>query len=180
MKKIIFGVILSSLFLISMIHAEQVTFNGKFNPGVTLYSDWYFINQTFAKDVYPIRGIQFCETQQKCSIYNYHYIKTCIKFNQRGQCSIYKTTKITDNCKTYTNIQVCKNTKSYAAICYNPKGLATNQLSLNNFFYSTDGINWNQVKYGYNYYPTIEAQFKVVIPSVCTPTYDINKAITLN
>lgn len=179
MKKIIFlFLLISSLTLIS---AKPVIFNGEFREGNILYSQWYYnVSYIYGKDVYPIRGVQYCEIQKKCVAYNYHYYNQCLRFNSFGRCISYKKVKILDDCKTFRNYMICRNTLSYPAICYNPSGTISNQLTLaGNFFYTLDEIIWNQVNYGETYLNNSNVKFKVIIPSNCKPKYNINDAISL-
>ena len=165
-----------SLLLVNVVHAEEqyITFNGNFQQGTTLYSNWYNNIKVFAKDSYPIRGEIYCEEVTQCKTWHYDYKSYCIRWNKYGICKSYKIFKIINGCEEYETVTKCKNTRSYGAKCP-----TTNQLSLKgNFFYTTDGINWLQMNYRDTNFIG-QVKFKVVIPSVCKPNYDINHNILI-
>jgi hypothetical protein len=158
----------------------NVEFNGNFVNGTTLYSDVYFINGSiYGRDVYPNRStIQknpVCENET-ISFMN----KTCV--NKTIGYRIINSTNISiiiKSCswqKVDKNVTICRNVTT-PIICKNPFGKYTNQLSLNNFKYSTDNSSWNNITYSKIYINESLVYFKVDIPSVCSPEYYINKAI---
>lgn len=138
-----------------------------------------------------------------CKRYGYHYERQCIRYDTMGNCRGYKAVKISDGCVSYRN-DLCSNYKKVKIPgeclayrtqvlctggspigCIDPyTGIYTNQLSLRNFKYSLDGITWNRIPYNSWIDPAINIEeadviFKVDIPSVCTPSYDINNSIQI-
>lgn len=181
-------IFLVSLSLISIASAEQIniTFNGDWANNVSLFSDSIYVNNgfIFGSDVYPITvpqtRVQSCVTTYKektkrvCEI-------VVVDGRRRRQCHIetYQIPKTV--CRWTTSPPV-----TYA--CLNPNGEYTNQLRLENFKFSIDNsTTWQPVPYEathFNNYTrmflnNITAIFRVDIPPVCSPTYEINKSIKI-
>lgn len=181
MKKfmwLVLGIFILSFSFVSAL--DNVNFNGNWSPGDTLYSDNLFISDGYfyGKDVYPIRN---CHKETVCKSYEYHYEKVCLKYSDStGRCIKHQKNKIIDGCKRYGTISVCE--KIGCTACMNPNGEYTNQLRLENFQYSLDGINWNEVPYKNDriYLENSSIQFRLIIPSECSPEYYFNKAIYYN
>jgi len=133
-----------------------------------------------------------------CKKYAYHYEKQCTRNDSSGRCRSYKRVKINDGCianrtdlfRTYKTTKVkgdCIANKTetlcrtnFTIGCLDPDtGIYTNQLSLKNFMMSSDNLTWEDIPYGINqkWINNSNLTFKVHIPSVCSPVYDINNAI---
>ena len=170
MKKIVFVLTIAfSLFLfimlISLIKASQqnVTFNGSFANGTTLYSSISYFNQTniTAKDAYPIRN---------CTVIN-------LSQGIKKVCNTVNKTRTCVNVSYMNTVTRCSSLKAY---CENPYSNNTNQLSLTNFAYSTDnGTSWYTMPYTKLVFNNISLIFRLNIPSNCYPFYDINQAIKI-
>lgn len=175
MKKIFLTLILS-VMLVSSVHAAYVDFNGDFQNGTTIYSDWITVDHYFyGKDAYPIRT---CHTETVCSSYNYHYERTCLAYSERtGRCTKRKTEKIIDDCKRYAERRICE--PLGCTLCANPDGVSTNQLKLMNFEYKFRGGSWEIVPYPKDkiYTEGSEVRFRVNIPEECHPNYSIDSAV---
>lgn len=69
--------------------------------------------------------------------------------------------------------------------CMNPDGVYTNQLSLKNFYYTTNGNDWSVVPYHSNseynwvWLEDTQVRFKLEIPSRCSPVYDYDSVVNL-
>lgn len=134
-----------------------------------------------------------------CKKYDYHYERQCVHYASYDpdKCLSWKKVKIQDGCIKYRD-DLCRRyrttktkgdciafkTKTVCDVlpigCLDPTtGVYTNQLSLKNFKMSYDGVTWLSIPYGMNQQWVQDAniRFKVDIPNVCNPTYDINKAI---
>ena len=197
MRKTILLMIISIALLVSIVGmvlatSEYVIFNGQWGNGTTLFSNMsYFVQVNFTgKDAYPIR--ENCTTETVCRSWNYYYNKTCLKYSTRTtnrdgtpRCIKWKREKIITDCKRYRDITRCSRIQNSKIICYNPNGEKTNQLRLENFFYTINntidgGTSWNAVLYTKINLTETNLTFKVDIPVNCTPTYDINKAIRID
>jgi hypothetical protein len=163
MKKILL-IIFFSLMAIAYAQASEqyISFNGDFANGTVLYSDQIYFPQVSitARDAYPIRN---------CAEYNLSSVtkKVCHTVNRTRTCV---------NVTTMRTRTRCTKLKS---LCVNPSAFRTNQLSLTNFEYSTDGILWNTVPYTKLSLSDINLTFRVTIPPVCYPDYGINQAIRI-
>ena len=181
---ILFLSILLSLSFVSATTKTNVIFNGEFQNGTTLYSDWYHITDStlYGDDAYKIKTN--CVETQVCAKYNYTYNRVCIHYASYNpnKCLSWKRIKIQGDCIKNKTRTICD---ILPIGCFNPptpcfpNGVYTNQLNLRNFQMSYDGTNWQSVPYGrYQIWITdSNLIFKVDIPSVCHPTYDVNKAI---
>jgi len=161
----------------------NVTFNRDFKEGETLYSQIYNnISNIFGKDAYPDRStiIKNCTTENICEKYAYHYETICNRTDPfNGRCTLFIKRKINDGCIKYENVTICSSTPIG---CFNNKtGRYTNQLQLaGNFFYNLDNSSeWIPMTYGNIILRNASVQFKVQIPSVCKPKYNINKSIII-
>lgn len=159
---------------------EYVEFNGEWNNGTVLYSDVFSVSDYsfVGANVYPIRPvIKTCTTTTECAAYNYHYEISCVKYNG-DRCIFKMVSRVIDDCKKYRTRNICTSPKIG---CTNPvTGKYTNQLSLTAFQYSIDGgTTWEIVPYGKTTIADSSLQFKLEIPSVCSPEYYMNKAILL-
>lgn len=186
-KKIIAAIffLIASICLVSADHQINVTFNGEWNNGTTLYSDDIYVknHSIVGKDVYPFRMPQnrtkVCQTT-----YTTKVKKVCeiLYFDGKRmrQChtETYQIPKT--KCKIVTTPTV------YA--CLNPNGEYTNQFRLENFKVSLDGgTTWQDIPYAPNffngYYQLIVVgkfvRFKVNIPEICYPSYKINDSIVI-
>lgn len=184
MKKIILLIV--SLFLLNSVLAldEYVTFNGNFNNGTTLYSDVYpsGIYSVYGTDVYPVIDNTQNQRQKVCTTYfrekRNRVCHTEIINNRRKRiCEIQITQIPYEKCRYYRINPVTIG-------CLNPNGEYTNQLRLENFKVSLDfGSSWVEVPYSQYGNPSFSVNsplmFKVDIPIVCSPTYEINKAIRI-
>jgi len=186
MKKnlVLFSVIFVALF-ISMISATDfsnpVTFNGDFKSGTTLYSDTYHLDgYIYSKDVYPIKSsITTTLVCQNKTVTSKQYIcaNTTIgyKYVNSVRVPIYG-----NRCswQTVSIVQTVCSKVTTPISCYNPKtGAYTNQLALVNFQYSLNGLTWKTVPYCNMFVNDSDITFRVNIPNVCSPSYDINNAI---
>jgi hypothetical protein len=170
--------ILSISAALSSTTPTEVTFNGVWANGTTLYSNSFAIgNYIFnSKDTYPIRVPSACTTTTVCSVYNYHYESNCMRYNSYNKCIMTLKTRVNDNCKIYKTVTKCVSPKIG---CENPvTGVYTNQLSLKAYQYSLDGVNWNVVPYNKLVVSNSTVIFRLNIPAVCSPEYYMNKAIT--
>lgn len=171
MKEWLFSTIFLILCGTAFAAVQPVTFQGAFSQGTTLFSQVYsaanFTIKPMANGAYPVRT---CTQQLYCS--KYSYSKVCIK-PQGTRCLQWK--QLQGDCLVWKTRNIC----SGPALCYNPGGQATNQLALTNFYYSTDGSSWQVVPYKPLSLAASSLQFKVVIPAVCSPTYALDKVITL-
>lgn len=157
---------------------NNVHFNGDWEPGTTLYSNWVTVsNYFYGKDAYPIRDSTQNQRQKVCTTeYREKRSRVC-----HYEIINNKKKRICETEITLIPYQKCK----YFIInpvkigCLNPNGVYTNQLSLYNFYYSFDGINWNNIPYPNDKISTINSQviFKVEIPEICSPAYTINSAV---
>ncbi len=224
MRKIILAFIVLCVFAISisMINAasiNQVSFNGNFTNGTTLYSNSYdIINASlYGRDVYPIRtnctNQTYNVTVKKYSYENQNITKTrnvchseieylnktkttCRLINHTRNCTTteYQVQRRHQACKkveyqfpkriiVVTNLTVEKTRvrcDSLPAGCDNPTHGFTNQLALENFKMSFDGgSNWDDIPYGVNqtWVGNADLSFRVDIPAVCFPSYNVNGAI---
>lgn len=200
MKKVM--LLLFSLLLIYPVSAviHYVPFNGEFKNGTTLFSDSIPVTNSalYGYDVYPIRSFNlictdtvYLSPKRICEQNLTGYInitrRTCTYSNYIQDCTVriiqnpvYKTychtiyiQKTRTTCRTDTTLPIG---------CLNPDGVYTNQLSLSNFRFSNDsGSTWFNVPYGINqiYIKNQTLIFKVEIPALCSPTYNINKSIVL-
>ena len=155
---------------------QEISFNGTFQNGTSLFSDPIFIETGFfyGRDVFPVRE-RICEN--------------VTEIKQSRVC--HQTSMITKkfSCET-TEVEVtrekCRNAPAEnrtPIACEDPFTHAvSNVLRLRNFNYSNDsGITWNPVPYIKN---RIEVQndtlfFRVNIPNLCSPAYHIEKAISI-
>lgn len=186
MNKIITFLFLSLLSLSFVSATTNVQFNGEFKNGTTLYSNWYHIEDStlYGNDAYKIKAN--CILTQVCAKYNYTYNKVCIHYASYNQtkCLSWKKIKIQGECIKNKTKKVCD---ILPIGCFNPptpcfpNGVYTNQLNLINFKMSYDGTNWLSIPYGRNQIWITDSDiiFKVDIPNICHPEYDINKAIFL-
>lgn len=159
---------------------EYVEFNGEWSNGTVLYSDVFPVGDYsfVGSNVYPIRPVaKNCITKTECAAYNYHYETSCVKYNG-DRCVLKMISRVIDGCKTYRTRNICTSPKIG---CMNPiTGTYTNQLSLKTYQYSVDGgTSWSIVPYGKTTIEDSSLQFKLEIPSVCSPEYYMNKAILL-
>jgi hypothetical protein len=186
-NKILLFAILMSLICIPGILAYTINFNGEFKQGTTLYSDTYNINSYFqGKDVYKIKNSILNKVvckNETITYYNYSCENKSIGYKYvyvngiKTKVIIYSI--VCSNKKVIGLREVCKNVSS-PIICYNPITHAnTNQLSLTNFEYSLDEINWIRVPYSRLYINNTDIRFRVNIPSQCSPVYDINNSISI-
>lgn len=155
--------VLVLIFLIQVRAIEQnVSFNGNFTNGTILYSNVYNLTNVniTAKDAYPIRNCSVISTNKT--------IKSCSRQNRTIIC-VNKT--------IYRNITKCSSLKAY---CENPYASNTNQLSLTNFAYSPDnGASWFTVPYTKFELNNVMLIFRVNIPALCYPNYNINSNIKI-
>lgn len=176
---VLFGLVCMSILFISIASAQTqyVSFNGDFQEGSTLFSDSYSFDfvKLSGKDVYPIRDSSMNKRIKTCTtIYKEKTKRVCQRIDGKRKCSVitYEIPKTT-----------CKYMRQNAVnvSCLNPNGEYTNQLRLENFYYSIDGVNWVQVPYQtISLYNETNLQFKLIIPDKCSPTYSIDKAIKLS
>ena len=176
-------IVLVCILLIQVRAAEQnVTFNGNFANGTTPYSSATYFNHVSitAKDAYPIRNCTTTLIRTVCKEYNYTYVKVCLNSRVNTEnCSRWKRERVLIGCKRYFNVTITRCT-SLKALCINPFASNTNQLSLTNFAYSPDnGTGWYTVPYKKLELNNVNLIFRVNIPSLCYPVYDIEKAIKL-
>ncbi len=194
MKRMLLFVFLM-LFFTSLVYVsavQYVNFNGDFGNGSTLYSNTYFIQNfsIYGKDVYPVKNcsLQNVTSTRKKSTFVTEYLN-----RTKTTCRLINHTK---NC-TSTDYQIPRKVRTFILVPYQrtisvcdpiplPIGCEnpgfTNQLSLGNFAMSFDsGATWQNIPYQPNQTLIINSTllFKLDIPSVCSPVYDINKSIVI-
>ena len=208
MKKLIYVMsVLVLCCVLTSASTQKVEFIGDWEEGETLYSEDYNIEDGYfyGRDVYPLRTSTQNRREKVCEIYTKTRYKRVCTENTNGyrevkryRCSShgYPWSEVTCEWVTYQiptrSKKICKRVpyeKEYKKCkwirtnkvkigCQNPSGY-TNQLNLENFKYSKDGINWLQVPY-YNkriYLEHTLVKFKLEIPEECSPKYNFNKAI---
>jgi len=160
------------------------TFNGDFVQGNTLYTDTFHVENSmlYGKDVYKdlssVTTKTICENktftikvpvcEDRLNGYRYkiiNRIKILIPYYKKV-CHIETVVKTELVCKKIRTPLMCP---------------TTNQLSLSNFKMKINDGTWQNVPYAPNQIKLIDSdiQFKVDIPSFCSPVYQINKAIFL-
>ena len=157
------------------ISVDFINFNGEFVAGTTLFSDWYEnVSSFIGKDANPIK--ENCSVGETyCSKFKFTWgVKYCVKNNSRGRCVHWQRDK-TATCARYAERKLCKGVK----IRCNNDGKVTNQLSLANFYYTFDGVSWEEVSYEEIDLNGEKVMFKVSIPSFCSPAYDVNSSIMI-
>lgn len=196
MKKIIL-ISICIVLTLNFVLADElyVNFNGDFEEGAVLYSNWYNgTSNIYGKDAYPNRSTIFQETictnetinyMEPVCVLNTTYVTRLVRI-RHGYNVTYENRTIartTRECHSENRnriVQSCRRVRTRIG-CLNPGGacgLYTNQLKLaGNFFYSTDGTNWINMTYGNIHLNNESVRFKVQIPSICTPSYTINRAI---
>lgn len=201
MKKI-FAIMLG-VFALSFLSAysySNVDFNGDWENGAVLTSDYYHITDGtfYSKNAYPIRSSEkVCETtyttmkKRVCEVEVTYIDRTktvCNRIDGKWTCE--KETypyPIRRNVCHYEEYQKPRTTCRYTSqpiFCQNPSGVSTNALLSENFEYQINGEDtWNTM-------PTLkddwsfnikdqDVMFRVTIPEVCSPEYDIDKAIVI-
>jgi hypothetical protein len=180
-KQIIIALFLSILLSLTFVSATtktNVIFNGNFENGTTLYSDWYHITDStlYGDDAYKIK--RNCTETIVCAKYNYTYERVCIHYARynSSKCLSWKKIKIQGDCIKNKTKTVCD---ILPIGCLDSSGIYTNQLNLRNFKMSYDNSTWLSIPYGRNQIWIEDSNliFKVEIPNVCHPTYNINSAI---
>lgn len=186
---------------------DLVEFNGVFQEGTTLYSDTIQINggDIWGKDAYPDKTglnerVKVCEIVNKtkktrvCTTNEAGYVNKTKRVCSRAgyfepivcEDVVYqqktKAKRICETVEIQVPKEVCHWERNNPAIiaCRNPNGEYTNQLRLENFGVSFDaGSSWQPVPYygGRLEVGTVDALFRVIVPSECSPTYKIDKAI---
>lgn len=183
--------------------------NSQFEEGKTLYSGPYNVDfgQVYGKDVYPVSSntgqrVKVCEVinktkkQRVCRPNDLGYVnKTKTRCYTQGAnrpivCEqvVYqqrvRSSRICEYVEVVTPVTKCSYVRvnpNIPVLCENPTGNPTNSLKLENFQLSFDNSSWQDIPYSENKL-TIHNEnvyFKVNIPNNCSPTYDIDKAITL-
>jgi hypothetical protein len=182
-NKIIFGCIFLVCFMfivITIVSAQpkniNVEFNGNFSNGTTLYSDVYsFDGFIYGKDAYKL--ISSIEKKLVCINSTINYMdRVCVNKTvlKKGVPLIIKSCSFQTKTK---NVTTCKNV-TIPIGCLDPStNVYTNQLRLTNFAYSTDNLSWYVVPYNKIPINSSTVYFRVIIPSVCSPKYDMNNAI---
>lgn len=205
MKAFLFVIIFISVLVFVTATEENVIFNGDFLSNTTLYSNTSFFSQVnfTGRDVYPIRTsdqnirIKNCTTQYRNDTkrmcvseiigYKEKTRRVCRTQNRQTTCTTetYLVPIKKRVCETVITLKPYEKctyiTLNQTVIgCQNPTGNPTNQLKLENFFYTIDEINWGVVPYTKINFTDVNLTFKVDIPLNCSPEYDINKAINLS
>lgn len=208
MSKILIS-FLAIVLLSSMVMASStfITFNGNWQNGDTLYSDSISINNSYlyGNDVYPVRDssqnirIKNCTIEYKqstknvCSTiivgYSERTRRTCKSQNNEQICTtetylVQKNKRVCEKQNISKPYEKC----SYITInpiifgCLNPSGEYTNQLKLENFKYTMDGIVWKDILYFPNKLKIYNENiiFKLDIPLNCSPEYYYNKAVIIS
>lgn len=199
---LIFSACVSSALPINENVFVPVDFNGDFEEGVTLYSDWIDVSGgklMNGRDVYPIRptGMErerVCETTNRtqrvrdCEIIEYDSVRTCYDLGgdeqyckvsdlPRSRKSSICTTEIIE-----VPVERCRyvwNSTYHGALCANPTSGHTNQLNLENFKYSYDNVTFHDVPYIHSKVNLSggDVLFRLTIPDPCYPEYSYNDAV---
>jgi len=170
----------------------KVEFEGVFQEGTTLYSDSHHIvdGYFYGLDAYPLDGVECTieEVEKRvrvCETVNYDAVQTCYLLDSEEQHCITKeqsrerTRRI---CHYETVIEERERCSRAKRACENPvNGRITNQLNLASFEYSFDGTNWDAVPYPQDkiFATNQDIEFRVNIPTVCKPDYDINNSVRI-
>lgn len=183
MKKIIlFFMVLLCISIAIASTTIDVNFKGKWGEGKTLYTSWYRINNAtiYGKDVFPVRTENMNKREKVCeTIYKEKKKRVCHREEINGRNR--RVCEIITYQKPYTKCRYIWVTPITIIGCKNKNGVYTNSLLLSNFMYSTDGIEWLDIPYGgLDITPeTGKVRFRLEIPSICSPEYHYNDAITL-
>jgi hypothetical protein len=184
----------------------NVTFSGSFGAGKTLETDWYKIENGsfYGKNAYPIidpvkrkrekvctvifkeKRKRFCE--RKIVGYKNKTKRLCHRENRKRVCErvTYQIPIKKRVChidvyqKPYKRCKYMWVSKDHKIGCLNPRGVYTNAVLLENFDYKIDG-GWQKLQPEPNKtrLQNKSVKFRVVIPSNCTPKYEINKAVII-
>jgi hypothetical protein len=201
MKRYLVAMILGifALSFMSAYTSYSPEFNGDWENGAILTTDFYHIDDGmfYSKNAYPIKGEKVCETNYKtmkkrvCEVQVSYIDRTktvCKRIDGQMTCEkqTYQYPVRRNIChyetyeKPYTRCQYT----NLPIICENPSGEKTNALLSENFEYQMQGEDtWNAM-------PTLredwsfnlkneDVRFRVTIPEVCSPKYDIDKAIVI-
>lgn len=186
-----------------------VKFDGEWKENTTLFSKWYSVDKgwIWGKDVYPIRKPWMNKREKVCYAYNKTRYKRVCRENTDGYRIVrryvcrrrgldYKIecewiekkipTKrkwICERIPYQKQYKKCRwITKNRVKIgCMNPNGVYTNQLSLENFKYTLDEVNWFNIPYPQNKLELTNTtiKFRLDIPAECSPKYKYNRAIRI-
>jgi len=151
------------------------------------YYDNIMVDKT--KRVCHYEYVEITKTKRVCSSVNHQRICNNVEYlsTKRERVCELESYQVSKRISLYRNEieqkskTICdSNIPNLPIGCLDPiTGVYTNQLSLSNFKMSINNGPWQNVPYGINQMHISNANivFKVDIPSVCSPTYDINKAI---
>jgi len=174
----------SSGYTCGIVNVFSPTFNGSFVAGSTLYTDTIHVTNSmlYGKDVYKLADS--ITTKKVCENKTYTIkvpvcenilkgYRTKIINKIRTQVPYYKKV-----CHIETVVKtelVCKKIRT-PIMCP-----TTNQLSLSNFKMKINDGEWQNVPYAPNQIRLIDSdvEFRVDIPRICSPVYQVNKAIFL-
>ena len=130
-----------------------------------------------------------CEGRRVCSygMYEgrYQYYCRVLGCNTQRSCHyevVSQSPVYGRECNTITEqvpYEKCTTRSSGSKVtCYDPNiGLRTNVLSLANFYYQIDGGGWERMSYTPVKVENADLRFRLLIPSICTDSFDLSKAV---
>ncbi len=205
---IILALLFSVIFLVNFVSALNISnarFNGEWQKGTTLYTNWYNITNGsfYGKNAYPIKTPDMNEREEVCNTtyqekrkrvceteitgYKNRTRKICWRENRERVCetTVYQVPIKKRVCyyetyfKPYTKCRYVFVGPRVNISCQNPSGIS-NALYLENFWYKINGGAWNNsmpTKYQKINVVGELVWFRVDIPVNCSPEYDINKNV---